>query len=227
MCVKMQQIDPDSDQAPPRQLQHQAAPDDEGGAVGGQQAAIAFPAAPPGIMVPPIYPPLPDSCLTYSSSSHTRTELKYGFPPPYQNPKGGQDVRADPISSWESHLRNSFLQGMIPAIADQIEHSCITWETGKLHEIEQYAVHAEKLLNDQQKRKSAKQAEQLHLATLTMFQSTFRGGRGGRGRGRGRGVRRGGRGGLNRRFRDPEACFICGEKGHWSRQCPQLEAQYD
>lgn len=57
--------------------------------------------------------------------------------------------------------------------------------------LEQYAVHAQKILNEKNKRKTEKRATDLNAATLTIFQGQDIGQGCGRGRGHGRGRERG------------------------------------
>ncbi|KAI4894564.1 hypothetical protein NFI96_009557, partial [Prochilodus magdalenae] len=52
-----------------------------------------------------------------------------------------------------------------------VKSLCIAWDSGNLSQIQQYAVHAEKLLRERQKKTAEKRSKDLHRATLTMLQT--------------------------------------------------------
>eukprot|EP00064_Thunnus_orientalis_P007515 superscaffoldBa00000840_g7537 len=128
------------------------------------------------------------------------------------------DLNNNAVTAWEAHLRKSFLNGLKPDISNMVKRICITWDSGKLSLIEAHAVHAVKILKESQKRKGEKKEKEMHMAALTMFQGHARG----CGRGRGRGGPRGG----GQRKTDPDACFHCGERGHWAKDCPKKNPTY-
>ncbi|MGL4646344.1 MAG: hypothetical protein ACRCVL_04430 [Cetobacterium sp.] len=65
------------------------------------------------------------------------------------------------VTAYEAHLRNSFMNGLIPEISDKVKKLCITWDTGKLSLIEQHALHVEKLLT-QTKQEQGKKERSKH-----------------------------------------------------------------
>ncbi|XP_049331043.1 uncharacterized protein LOC125799112 isoform X2 [Astyanax mexicanus] len=109
---------------------------------------------------------------------------------------------ADAVSSWEAHLRNSFLLGLKPELANSIKQHCIGYYRQPLSVIEDHARHYEILFKNQEKKKEKKKSETMDQAMLTMVQQvtelTVSSQRGkGRARGKGRGRGRGGRGGRS------------------------------
>ncbi|KAL0199323.1 hypothetical protein M9458_007863, partial [Cirrhinus mrigala] len=76
------------------------------------------------------------------------------------------DDRGDVPQMWESHLRSSLMSGLRPEIATIIKQTCIGWEDEKLEKIRQYALHAERLLEEKGGRKGGKE---LQLTALTMY----------------------------------------------------------
>ncbi|KAI4903075.1 hypothetical protein NFI96_020046, partial [Prochilodus magdalenae] len=75
------------------------------------------------------------------------------------------------VTAWEVHLRNSFINGQKPEIAAMVKSLCITWDSGNLSQIQQYAVHTEKLLRERQRKTAENRSKDLHNATLTMLQT--------------------------------------------------------
>ncbi|GAA6099301.1 uncharacterized protein LOC113649215 isoform X3, partial [Tachysurus ichikawai] len=61
------------------------------------------------------------------------------------------------VTAYEAHLRNSFMNGLIPEISDKVKNLCITWDTEKLSLIEQHALHAEKLLTQTKQEQGKKE----------------------------------------------------------------------
>lgn len=76
----------------------------------------------------------------------------------------------DSPGPWQAHLENNFLSGMKPNVAQQIKQQCILWETMNLTTTEQYDIHAEKNLREKEKRGKERRENELHRATLTMYQ---------------------------------------------------------
>ncbi|KAL0148075.1 hypothetical protein M9458_056615 [Cirrhinus mrigala] len=63
----------------------------------------------------------------------------------------------------------SLMSGLRPEIATIIKQTCTRWEDEKLEKIRQYALHAERLLEEKGGRKGGKE---LQLTTLTMYKVT-------------------------------------------------------
>ncbi|XP_060720834.1 uncharacterized protein LOC132842185 [Tachysurus vachellii] len=120
-----------------------------------------------------------------------------------------QDMSDGAVTAYEAHLRNSFMNGLIPGISDKVRNLCITWDTGKLSLIVQHALHAEKLLAQNKQEQEKKKEAQTHNVQLAIMQAVARSLTH---RGRGRGRR--GRGGDS-------GCFICGGQDHWAKGCPK------
>ncbi|KAI4898316.1 hypothetical protein NFI96_029958 [Prochilodus magdalenae] len=74
------------------------------------------------------------------------------------------------VTEWKAHLR-SFINGLKPEIAAVVKSLCIAWDSGNLSQIQQYAVHAEKLLRERQKKTAEKRCKDLQRATLIMLQT--------------------------------------------------------
>lgn len=126
------------------------------------------------------------------------------------------------VTPWEAHFRKAYMNGMKPEIARMIKCTCVTWDSCKLSITQAHAIHAENLLKDNWKKRDGKDKKELHMAMMTMFHGAARGHGCGHGKGdyRGRGCSGYmGRGQRDHTSYDMETCFICGENGHWSREC--------
>ncbi|XP_055363072.1 uncharacterized protein LOC129603843 [Betta splendens] len=131
-------------------------------------------------------------------------------------------------STYESHLCELVMKGLLPEIFDAVKQSYIGWkEEARLSDLTRHARHAYDTLQQKKMAKKEKQQSELYLPSLEMFSAMHNNNRGAnrfRGRGRGRDFRRnwpnrdtGGASG------DPgNACHICGEMGHWKKYCPRL-----
>lgn len=118
-------------------------------------------------------------------------------------------TRGDTPSTWESHITNSFLNGLHPELSTAVKHSCIGWHKERLDVIRRHAVHAqERMLEGQAKRKQKQDTTlQLVLIQATLVH-----------RNQGEGDRqkpRQSQGNYNRQL------CLCGKQGHLARMCPK------
>ena len=134
----------------------------------------------------------------------------------------------------ETHLKQAFLIGLLPPLRADVGHTCIGLEDARLTEVRCHSEHAERQHKETKDKTQQKKIHQLQKAQLTMMQAVSalsrphrqdnaesranftEPGREGRGRGRGRGR------GFSRQLHIPrDECYICRQKGHWARDCPQ------
>ncbi|XP_048011485.1 uncharacterized protein LOC125245082 [Megalobrama amblycephala] len=123
-------------------------------------------------------------------------------------------------------LKYHFVNGLLPNIQKAVKLTCIGWEAQNLEVVMQHAKHAEQ--NDE-KRNTEKQ-QKLENAQYMFYQSqsnnqmprddNYQEARRGRGRGRGRWNAQ------NGRIGDRDRCRICGQRGHWSRECPDNPSNF-
>lgn len=123
----------------------------------------------------------------------------------------------NPITPWEAHLRDRFINGIKPEISEMVKRYCITWDCGILETVERHAIHSEKYLNDKKRKKSAQTRDRLQMAQLMVYERQAKRGRKGRGRRTPRGRGRGG----------SDACFKCEKLGHLAKNCPDNDKQAD
>ena len=143
------------------------------------------------------------------------------------------DNLGDEPGAYETHLKQAFLNGLLPPLRADVGHTCIGLEDARLTEVRRHAEHAERQHKETKDKNQQKKEHQLQKAQLTMLQAVSalsrphrqdnadnrayftEPGRGGRGRGRGRGRD------FSRQFQIPrDECFICRQKGHWAKDCP-------
>ncbi|KAM3602236.1 uncharacterized protein V6R79_000333 [Siganus canaliculatus] len=121
---------------------------------------------------------------------------------------------------WEIHLCNCFLNGLKPDIASAVKHSCIGWKGARLSMLRDHASHAYDLQLSKKKKRDETTERGLHMASMTMLnmakdhkESNYNY------RGRRPNPQK------NRRRQD-DACFLCGQYGHWKRDCPQNKSSH-
>ncbi len=68
-------------------------------------------------------------------------------------PNGNGDI---PVSEWEGYLRDRFIQGMMPEIQEHMKEHCVGHETARLHDVENHAAHAKRLIKEKYKNKKRK-----------------------------------------------------------------------
>ncbi|XP_055370658.1 uncharacterized protein LOC129605132 isoform X2 [Betta splendens] len=130
-------------------------------------------------------------------------------------------------STYESHLCELVMKGLLPEVFDAVKQSYIGWkEEARLSDLTRHARHAYDTLQQRKMAKKEKQQSELYLPSLEMFSAMHNNNRGA-GRFRGRGRRDFRRNWPNRdtggASGDPgNACHICGEMGHWKKHCPRL-----
>lgn len=133
--------------------------------------------------------------------------------------------RGEQAGTWEVHLRQCFLNGLLPSIKTAVETSCVGLDEARLTEVKRHAEHAQKIQRAKKTREKEGKDKQVHQAQLTMLQAVTgemmghgrgRGQGHGRGRGRGRGRGYEHQGWVN----SSVGCFICGKNDHWARNCP-------
>nr|XP_046258505.1 uncharacterized protein LOC124066281 [Scatophagus argus] len=117
---------------------------------------------------------------------------------------------------WEIHLCNSFLSGLKPDIASAVKSSCIGWNDARLSELRRHAIHAHDQILSKKKKKEETTQKELHMAAMTMYNTV-------QGREQPNHEQKGRAQGRHRHRKRPtqDACFICGQYGHWKNECPR------
>ncbi|XP_077953723.1 uncharacterized protein LOC144391064 [Gasterosteus aculeatus] len=141
----------------------------------------------------------------------------------------------DALGTWESHLKNAFMNGLLPDIKMTVQRSVAGMEDSRLADVKKHAAHAQSMDMERTDHEGKRRSRQIELAQLTMLQAVTQLARNDRPRdpnqrggfrGRGRDMTRG-RSSWNQEGsqlsppNDYDTCFRCGEQGHWHRECPQ------
>ncbi|XP_055051165.2 uncharacterized protein [Misgurnus anguillicaudatus] len=139
----------------------------------------------------------------------------------------GVNINTGDVTSWESYLKQMFLGGLQPDISAKVKQTCIGWESGKLGEVVTHSLHAERLLDEDKRKKQRKADQQLSSAFAkigewTQPQQTQRNfsSQGQRFRDNGQQKEKEKRRGKQWP-EDPKEkiCWYCGKKGHLKSQC--------
>nr|XP_040025038.1 uncharacterized protein LOC120812909 [Gasterosteus aculeatus aculeatus]XP_040025039.1 uncharacterized protein LOC120812910 [Gasterosteus aculeatus aculeatus] len=143
------------------------------------------------------------------------------------------------MTVWETHLKNAFMNRLLPDVKTATEHSVVGLEDARLTEVVKHARHNYKMHVENQMcqdKRSKQTGEKAQLAMLQAVKQLTLGAEGGRDphpsgncygrdqqRGRAYGINHGRRG----RFQggapqevQPDECFLCGKTGHWYKDCP-------
>ncbi|XP_062418370.1 uncharacterized protein LOC134129063 [Pungitius pungitius] len=148
------------------------------------------------------------------------------------------------MTVWETHLKNAFMNGLLPDVKTATEHSVVGLEDARLTEVVKHARHNYKMYVENQMcqdKRSKQTGERAQLAMLQAVKQMTLGAEGGRDthpsgnsygrgqqRGRGWGMDRGRRGrfqGGAPRDMQPDECFLCGQTDHWYKDCPYRSNQ--
>lgn len=136
------------------------------------------------------------------------------------------DMTGTSASTYEHHLCGHIFRGLRPDVAAEVRRSYVGGEDEpRLTELRLHARHAQNHLDERKSKKEEKQSTDLDNAALTLYKAATnsQGDSHDRGswHGRGQGTRRDRRDRQRQQWGgDPEACFFCGEHGHWKRNCP-------
>ncbi|KAL7377420.1 hypothetical protein ABVT39_027392 [Epinephelus coioides] len=138
------------------------------------------------------------------------------FRPSFNTYSGLQlpDESSDSPDVWEIHLCNCFLNRLKPDIASAVKSSCIVWNDARLSELRRQAIHAHDQILSKMKKKETTQ-KKLYMAAITMYNTVREHGQPGHEH---RGKERGQHRNLERKP-PSDVCFLCGQRGHWRRDC--------
>ncbi|KAL7377194.1 hypothetical protein ABVT39_023576 [Epinephelus coioides] len=143
-----------------------------------------------------------------------------GNPPfhPSFNTYGGlqlPDESSDSPDVWEIHLCNCFLNGPKPDTASAVTSACIVWNDARLSELHRHAIHAHDQIHSKIKKKEETTQKELHMAAMTTYNMVREHGQPGHGH---RGKERGRHKNWGRKTPN-DVCCLCGQRGHWRRDC--------
>ncbi len=117
-------------------------------------------------------------------------------------------TRGDAASTWESHMTNSFLNGLCPELSAAVKHSCIGWQEERLDAVRRHAVHAQERMMEGQSKKKQKQETTLQLALIQATQPQQNQ------------VEENQQKQVQFQGNKTRTCRLCGRRGHLARRCP-------
>ncbi|XP_029951345.1 uncharacterized protein LOC115391316 [Salarias fasciatus] len=131
----------------------------------------------------------------------------------------------DDAEPWEKLLCATIVDGLLPEMGALVRQLYV----GMRHEVRlatlrRHCCHAQDIIRDKVNKQAGRRDADLHKAALTMYSGPPPAG----GRGKGRGGRRSGGRGQRKQYRqsvDRDCCFLCGQRGHWAKKCPQAREE--
>lgn len=137
------------------------------------------------------------------------------------------DMTGASASTYEHHLCGHIFRGLRSDVAAKVKHSYVGGEDEpRLTELRRHARHAQSHLDEKKSKREEKQNADLYNVALTLYKAVANphGGFHNRDSWRGRsGENRQDRGHYQQQQqsrRDRDACFVCGDYGHWRGTCP-------